>query len=176
MSGAALLKHHLYWGLGLGAAVALAIQILTWLGLGLSNLTWLLPWVLVVIFALLAGRSLGRRLGSRPRFLEALLLLLVMILVGRLIYQTYMWVYINYVDPSWVDTVAEVWSGQLAEAGATAAEIDDRISNFRRQWQTDFVFTLGLVAYTLPEIVLGLLAMILGVVQPWKKRAGEDAG
>ena len=35
-----------------------------------------------------------------------------MILVGRVMYQTYMFLYINFVDPTWVDTVAEVWSGR----------------------------------------------------------------
>jgi len=49
---------------------------------------------------------------SRPGFLKALVLLLVMILVGRVMYQTYMFLYINFVDPTWVDTVAEVWSGR----------------------------------------------------------------
>ena len=169
MTRPSLLKHHLYWGLGLGAAVVLTIQVLTWLGLGLSNLTWILPWVLVVVFAVLAGKSLTKRLGARPRFLQAFLLLIVMILVGRIMFQTYMFIYINFVDPTWVDTVAEVWSGQLAESGATAEEIDKRITSFRRQWETSFVFTLGLVAYTLPQVVLGLLAMVLAVVQPWKK-------
>lgn len=170
MSKSALIKHHLLWGIGLGAAVVLTIQILTWAGLGLSNWTWILPWVLVVVFAILAGKSLATRLGARPRFLQALVLLLVMIFVARIMYQTYMWVYINFVDPTWVDTVAEVWSGQLAESGATTEEIDRRITGFRRQWETGFVFTLGLVAYALPELVLGLLAMVLAIVQPWKKR------
>ena len=71
MNGPGLLRHPLYWGLGLGAAVVLTIQILTWLGLGLSNLTWILQWSLVVVFAVLAGKSLARRLGARPRLLQA---------------------------------------------------------------------------------------------------------
>ena len=167
-----LLQHHLYWGLGLGAAVVLAIQVLTWLGLGLSNWTWILPWVLIVVFAVLAGKSLARRLGTRPRFLQAVLLLLVMILIARIMYQTYMFVYINFVDPTWVDTVAEVWSGQLEESGASAEEIGRQITRFRKQWETSWVFTVGLVAYALPQVVLGTLAMLVGVVQPWKKRTG----
>ncbi len=166
------LKHHLFWGLALGAAVVLTIQVLTWVGLGLSNWTWILPWMLVVVFAVLAGKSFAKRLGARPRFLQAALLLLVMIFVARVMYQTYMFVYINFVDPTWVDTVAEVWTGQLEESGASEEEIDKRITNFRKQWETGFVFTVGLVAYALPEFVLGLLAMVLGVVQPWKKRTG----
>jgi hypothetical protein len=165
-----LLQHHLYWGLALGAAVVITIQVLTWLGLGLSNWTWILPWVLVVVFALLAGKSLAKSLGTRPGFLKALVLILVMILVGRIMYQTYMFLYINFVDPTWVDTVADVWSAQLEESGATAEQIEKKITKFRKQWETGFVFTLGLIAYALPEVVLGLLAMVLGVVQPWKKR------
>jgi hypothetical protein len=163
-------QHHLLWGLGLGAAVVLCIQILTWLGLGLSHLTWILTWLLVMVFAVLAGKSLGRHQGERPRFLQLLLLLVVMILVGRVVYQTYMFVYINFVDPAWVDTVAEVWSVQLEEAGSSTEEIEGKIADFRKQWETPYVFTLGIVAYALPQLVLGLLAMILGVVQPWKKR------
>jgi len=73
MKNTGLLGHHLTWGLGLGAAVVLTIQVLTWIGLGLSNWTWILPWVLVVVFAVLAGKSLARRLGKRPRFLQAVL-------------------------------------------------------------------------------------------------------
>lgn len=51
MKKSSLLRHHLYWGLALGAAVVMTIQVLTWLGLGLSNWTWILPWVLVVVLA-----------------------------------------------------------------------------------------------------------------------------
>lgn len=170
MKNTRLLGHHLAWGLGLGAAVVLTIQVLTWIGLGLSNWTWILPWVLVVVFAVLAGKSLARRLGKRPRFLQAVLLLIVMVFVARVMYQTYMFVYINFIDPTWVDTVAEVWAGQLEDSGASAEEIDRRVESFRKQWQTGFVFTLGLVAYTLPQVILGLLAMVVGVVQPWRKR------
>ena len=170
MKKTGVLQHHLYWGLGLGAAVVLTIQVLTWLGLGLSYWTWILPWALVVVFSVLAGRALERRLGKRPKFLQAVLLLLVMIFVARIMYQTYMFVYINFVDPTWVDSVAEVWSGQLEESGASAEEIDRQIMRFRKQWETSWVFSVGLVAYALPQVVLGVLAMILGVVQPWKKR------
>jgi hypothetical protein len=80
-----------------------------------------------------------------------------------------MFVYINFVDATWVDTVAEIWSAQLEEAGSSAEQIDQSIASFRRQWETSYVFTLGIVAYTLPQLVLGLVAMIVGVVQPWKK-------
>ena len=170
-----LLKHHILWGLGLGAAAVASTQILTWMGLGLSNLTWISTYTLIVVFAVLAGRSLRGRLDRRPGFLQAVLMLLVMLLVSRLMYQTYMFLYINFVDPDWVDTVADVWSGQLRESGSTEEAIEKSISRFRRQWETKFVFTLGIIAYALPEFVLGLVALVVSAVQPWKKDGGARA-
>lgn len=164
-------KHDLLWGVWLGLAIVAAIQILTWVGLGLSNLTWISTWVLVAIFAVLGAKSLARRQGDRPKFLRVATMLVVMLLVSSLIYQTYMWVYINYIDPTWVDTVAEVWAAQLEEGGASADEIEKNITRFRKQWETKFVFTTGIVAYSLPPFLLGLLSATLLVVQPWKKRS-----
>lgn len=167
----ALLKHHLLWGAALGAGAVLSTQILTWMGLGLSSLTWVSNYVLVVVVAVLAGRSLTRRIAGRPGFWQAAVMLVVMLLVARLMYQTYMFVYINFVDPSWVDTVSEVWTKQLEEAGTTEETIEKNIARFRKQWETKFVFTLGLIAYALPELVLGLVTLVLTAVKPWKKRS-----
>jgi len=166
-----IVKHRLLWGVYLGLAVVASTQLLTWMGLGLSHLTWISSWALTAVFAVLAARSFGRRLGERPGFPRVAGLLLVMILVGSLIYQTYMYLYINFVDPTWVDTVAEVWSAQLAEAGVSAEEIETGITRFRARWETPYVFTLGLVGYSLPPFLLGLVAATLVVVQPWKKRS-----
>ncbi len=166
-----LLQHHLLWGLGLGAAVVLSTQILTWVGLGLSHLTWVSTYVLVIVFAVLGGRSLQGRLGRAPGFLRAALLILVMILVSRVIYQTYMFLYINYVDPGWVDMVAEVWSAQLREAGQSADQIAKSIDGFRRQWETGYVFTLGIVSFGIAQFVLGLITVTLAVVRPWRRQA-----
>ena len=44
-----LLEHDLLWGLRLGAAVVLCIQVLTWVGLGLTFWTWTLTYVLAWI-------------------------------------------------------------------------------------------------------------------------------
>ena len=168
-----LWKHHLGWGAGLGVAVVLCIQILTWLGFGLSHVTWILTYVLVVVFAYLGARSFRRRLAARPGFLQTTLLIAVMILVSRVIYQTYMYFYINFVDPTWVDTVAEVWSSQLAADGVAADEIERNISFFRRQWETGYIFTLGIISYGIAQFILGLVTAVVGVVQPWKRRAGS---
>ena len=165
-----LMQHHLLWGVGLGAAVVACIQILTWAGLGLSHLTWISTYLMVVLFAILAGRSLGRRLGERPRLLQAIVLMAVMILVSRVIYQTYMFVYINFVDPTWVDTVAEVWSAQLRDAGTADEQIDRQISHFRGQWETGYIFTLGIISYGIAQFILGLVAVVISAVRPWRRR------
>ena len=47
------LKTILKWGLLLGASVALGTQILTWLGLGLTNWFLVLTYLLVVVFSIL---------------------------------------------------------------------------------------------------------------------------
>ncbi len=163
-------KHHVLWGVGLGAAVVLSIQVLTWLGLGLSHWTWISTYVLVVVFSFLGARSLGEHLGARPGFLRTVLLIAVMILVSRVIYQTYMYLYINFVDPTWIDTVAEVWSAQLAEGGVPEEKIGQSIATFRRQWETGYIFTLGIVSYGIAQFILGLVTAVVGVVQPWKGR------
>lgn len=166
-------KHHLLWGLSLGATVSLCIQILTWVGLGLSHVTWILTYVLVAVFAYLAARSYRDLLGARPGFLRAVLLIAVMILVSRLIYQSYMWVYINFVDPGWVDMVAEFWSAQLAEAGVAEEQIAENIAIFRRQWETDYVFTLGILSFGVAQFVVGIVVALVGVVQPSRRRASS---
>ena len=167
-------KHHVGWGAGLGAAGVVLIQVLTWLGLGLSHLTWILTFVLVAVFAVVAARSLGRRLGARPTLWQTVVLLAVMTVVMAVIGQLYMFVYINWVDPTWVDTVAEVWSAQMTESGAAPDEIDRNIDMFRRNWRTANVFTLGLVAFALRNFVVGLLVAVVAVVQPWKRRRRGD--
>jgi hypothetical protein len=166
-----LFKHHLLWGLWLGLASVACIQILTWVGLGLSNWTWILPWAAVAVFAALATRSLCARRGTRPGFLRIALMVALMVLTANLINQIYMFVYINFVDPSWVDTVADVWAEQLRDAGTSEEGIAERIARFRRQWETRYVFTLGLISYSLPPFLLGVVA---GLLTAFLARRGDS--
>ena len=165
----ALLKHGLVWGLLLGFAISAGIQVLTWLGLGLTYWTWIATYLAVVVFAALSGRSLMARWQARLNLRQAAVLVVVMILVAKVIYQTYMFIYINFVDPAWVEMVAEVWEAQLRESGVPDGTIATYIADFRNQWETSYVFTLGLVSHTLPQFILGFVTMVLAAVQPWKK-------
>ncbi len=91
-----LLEHDLFWGAGLGAAVVLCIQIRTWIGLGLTYWTFTLTYVLVVVFAVLGARSLRKRSAGSPGIGRTVVLIALMILVSRVIYQTYMFIYLTY--------------------------------------------------------------------------------
>lgn len=163
-------QHDVLWGLVLGVAVSVGVQILTWMGLGLTYWTWVVTYLLVALFAVLAARSLLRRNGSLglPR---TAILVLVLVLVSKLIFQIYMFLYIHAVDPGWVDRVAEVWAPQLRESGASEAEIERQISAFRRNWSTPYIFTLGVIAYALPQAVIGFVAAALGAVWPGRRKS-----
>jgi hypothetical protein len=165
-----LSKHGLVWGLLLGFAISASIQVLTWLGLGLTYWTWLATYLAVVVLVALSGRSLTARWQARPNLKQAAVLVVVMILVAKVIYQIYMFTYINFVDSNWVEMVAEVWQAQMQESGVSDENIAAYIADFRRQWETSYVFTLGLVSHTLPQFVLGFVSIVVAVVQPWKKR------
>lgn len=164
------LKHDLPWGIGLGTAVVLCIQILTWVGLGLTHWTWVSTYAMVVVFSILGTRSLRKHLTVRPGFPRAALLIALMVLVSKLMEQTYMFVYINFVDPTWVETVAELWSGQLRDTGVSEARIARLIADFRHQWQTSYIFSLGILRYGIAQLILGLITATV-VVQPWRKRS-----
>lgn len=165
-----LWKHHLSWGVKLGLAEVACIQILTWIGLGLSHLTWILVYLLVILFAVLSGKTLARRMGSRPGVLRTFLSMVVIVLVSRAIYQIYMLLYITYADPGWIETVAEVWTEQLQSAGVAADQIESKLDRFRREWQPANALTVGLVSYGVPQWILGTVAQLLLVVQPWKRK------
>ncbi len=168
-----LLKHDLLWGVGLGAAAVASTQILTWVGLGLTHWTWISINVLVVVFAVLGGRSLRRRLAAAPSLAQAALLIGLMILVSKVIYQAYMFVYINVVDPTWVDMVAEVSDAQLRAAGTSEERIASNIADFRNQWRTGYIFSLGIVRYELAHLILGFGTITVSAVRPWRRSSRQ---
>ncbi len=169
----AFVRHPLLWGAGLGAAAVACIQILTWVGLGLTFWTYTSTFLMVLVFSILAARSLRIDLGSQPRLWQVAWMVLVMVLVCRVIYQSYMFVYINYVDPTWVETVAESWSADLRAAGKSEDEILARISDFRNQWRTSYVFSTGIVRYSAAPFILGLLAASASLVPNRLRRSYE---
>jgi hypothetical protein len=171
-----IVKGGLFWGLLLGLSEVACIQVLTWAGLGLSHLTWILTYVLVVILAITAGLAVEKGSAQRLGILNAAVLVLVMVLVSRVIYQTYMFVYINYLDPGWVETVATVWREQLRQGGANEETIAANISQFRREWETVHIFTYGIINYGIAHYILALFSVVVVVCRPWRleRRKEQD--
>lgn len=168
--------HGVRFGAALGAAVVSAIQILTWVGLGLTVWTWISSYLLVVLFTALAGRAFLKRGSSPPGMVQTLLMVTAMVFVAKVMFQTYMFVYLNYVDPTWVETVAEFWEGQMRESGTDEERIVANISDFRNQWRTRYIFTIGIVRYSVTELVLGTVSALvsMSITAKWRARTMAD--
>ncbi len=157
------------WGLLLGVAVALGTQILTWAGLGLTNWFLILTYVLVVAFSVLSLIELKNRRETTFNFLNAALTIAAIILISRLVFQTYMFVYTRYIEPTWVDTVAETWIATLQASDVDANGIEQQISSFRKSYETLPMFTSSLILYAIPQFVLGLIVCVVFVFFQKKK-------
>lgn len=151
------------WGIILGIAVSLGTQILTWIGLGLTNWFVLLTYVLVVVFVILSLKELKNRTKTTFNFLHAILSVIGIIVIARLLFQTYMYVHIHYIDPTWVETVASTWTKSLQETNVPANKIEQQIDSFRQSYETIPMFTSSLITYAVPQFVLGIIVSILYV-------------
>lgn len=158
-----ILKISLKWGLSLGIAVSIATQILTWLGFGLTNWFIFVSIILTVIAIALASNEVQVENQGKLPFLNALTLVIVSVLIARFIFQIYMFVYTRYIDPSWIDTVAESWTVMLQEAGTTAEQIDVQIQSFRKAYEFVPMFTSALVLYGIPQFFWGFITALFFV-------------
>jgi hypothetical protein len=163
------LKTIIKWGLWLGVAVSLGTQILTWLGLGLTNWFVLLSYVLVIVFLIFGLNELKNHDKIKFNFLNALLVIIGIIIISRLIFQTYMFIYTRYIDPSWIDNVSETWSISLQESGIASDKIDQQIKSFRKSYETLAMFTSSLISYAIPQFVIGIIVSIIFVLTNKKK-------
>ncbi|WP_297691167.1 DUF4199 domain-containing protein [uncultured Eudoraea sp.] len=163
------LKTILKWGILLGVSVALGTQILTWLGLGLTNWFVLLTYILVIVFSILSLTELRNRKEIKLNFLNAILVIIGIVLISRLIFQTYMFIYTRYLDPSWVDTVSKTWTISLQESNVAANEIEQQINSFRKSYEILPMFTSSLISYAIPQFVIGIIVSIIFVFTNKKK-------
>ncbi|NNK87744.1 MAG: DUF4199 domain-containing protein [Flavobacteriaceae bacterium] len=160
------------WGLLLGIAVALGTQILTWFGLGLTNWFILLTYILVIAFVILGLIDLKKQEEFKFNFLNAALIVIGIIILSRLIFQTYMFVYTRYIDPSWVETVAETWTISLQETNVAADVIESQISNFRKSYETLPMYTSSLIFLAIPQFIIGLIISVIFVIIN-KRKTGD---
>jgi hypothetical protein len=168
------LKTIIKWGLLLGASVALGTQILTWLGLGLTNWFLVLTYLLVVVFSILCLIELRKSGAIKLNLLNAILIILGIILISRLIFQTYMFIYTRYIDPSWVDAVSETWAISLQESNVTADQIDRQINGFRKSYEVLPMFTSSLISYAVPQFIIGIIVSTVFVLIHKIKSRKED--
>jgi hypothetical protein len=154
------IHHSIRWGFTLGLATSLATQILTWLGLGLSQWFNVISIALVVIFTFFCLQQLRTRLESRLTFKDALIHVVLLILIARVIFQIYMFVYTRYIDPEWVDTVSLSWSSSLEASGMEADRIEQTIEQFRKSYHPVPMFTTALIQYAIPQFIVGLLVSL----------------
>lgn len=152
-----VLKNGLIWGGILGVALVIGTQILTWCDLGTSNWYIIMTYLLVAIASIGCVRQLRYKLKDGFGFLKAILSILVMIIISRYIFQAYMYIYIHYIDPAWINTVSDTWAAMLAEKNMSADKIDKQISTFRRSYDTINMFTVEIVFIGLSQFILGCI-------------------
>jgi hypothetical protein len=153
-------KISLKYGLFLGVSVVICTQALTWLGLGLTNWFVLFTFLCVIIFSYLGVKELKLSSGGQISFGKAALSVVIIILLSRMIFQIYMFVYTQYIDPDWVNTVIESWTETLQEANTPADKIEKQMTAFRKSYEPLSMFTIQLINYGLPQIVIGIVAAL----------------
>jgi hypothetical protein len=157
------------WGVFLGAALVIGTQILTWAGLGLTNWFVLLTYFLVIVFMALNFKELKVQLDGVLTFPNVLISIVLIVLISRLIFQIYMFVYTNYVDPNWVNTVAEYWTEKMRADNLTPEQIDQQIDLFRKAYVPLNMFTSELIFLGLPQMFLGMVTALFFMFK--KKKA-----
>ena len=145
------------WGILLGVAEVIGTQMLTWLGLGLTNWFIIMMHVLTIVFVILSLKDLKKQTESKINFLHAVILVFCIVLIARLIFQIYMFIYINYIDPMWLETVAISWTTTLQEQNYTQDQIGNTIESFRNSYKTIPMFTSALLMYAIPFIAEGII-------------------
>ena len=150
-----MIKISLKWGIILGLTISIGTQVLTWLGLGLTNWYVAITYVAVIVMTFLAAKNQIKALGSKFTYLKALMSVLVIIIVSRYIFQFYMYIYISYIEPTWVDTVSDMWTKMMHDQNVETEVLQKRISSFRKAWQPLNIFTVEIVYIGLSQFILG---------------------
>ncbi len=168
-----MIKVGIKWGINMGLALVLATQILTWLGLGTSMWFIIINYVVVIIFLTLGIHSFSKLHPQNFNFNKSLGVVLIIVLLSRFIFQTYMYVYTTYADPMWIDNVAETWSQQLIEAEYSQEAIEQNIQAFRNSYRPANMFTIEIIKYGIPQIIIGT---VIALIFLWRlKRTQQQA-
>jgi len=156
----------LKWGVILGFILVLVTQILTWLGKGTSNWFIILTYFSVVVVSVLCLSALKSKNKGDLKFLYAALGMFILIIVSRYIFQLYMFVYVNYIDPEWIVNTSRQWVALLQTQGISENIIEGRINAFHDSFDILYMFTIEIIKYGPPQFILG---MILSLYFVFKK-------
>ncbi len=135
----------LRYGGALGLAYVANVQILTWMGLGLTSWVLGLDLALMVAAVVALHWRLHARHGLVPGGVATLLSVALVVFAAGLIRQAYMVIYLVFIDPSWVDMVVQVRRDLLAAAGVPAEEISQRLLAVRSGFTPARMFTTGVL-------------------------------
>lgn len=152
-----IIKNGLKWGVYLGMTLVIGTQILTWLGLGLTNWFVGLTFVSIIVIVSLSTANIKKINDDKLPFKTAALLVAIMILVSSYIFQLYMFIYINYIDPGWTEMVAESWTNTMQESELSSEVIHSRIESFRKSYKPLNMFTTEILRYGIVQFIIGLI-------------------
>ncbi len=158
-------------GLILGICISIATQILTWLGYGLTSMFVILTYILIVLFIIIAQRNHWLNRSKPIPFIKALISVLIIIIVSRYVFQLYMYIYITYIDPNWINDVSVYWTELLRESNTPQESIAKQIEGFKKAYQPSQMFTIEIIKYGFSQIILGLITSIYFMI---KKPSATD--
>jgi hypothetical protein len=160
-----MIKKYLISGFLLGLAISIGTQILTWLGLGLTNWFVLLTYILLILFVFITLRKQWITGGSSVSFTTAIMAVLIMVVVSRYVFQSYMYMYTNFIDPNWVSDVSDYWTQSLRDENVPQEEINGTIKAFQHAYEPAQMFTIEIIKYGFSQFILGLLVSLYFVLK-----------
>lgn len=143
---------------------------LTWAGLGTSNWFLVLMNILVIVFIAVMLKGIKSVEGGKLSFFKALIPIIVAVVVTFYIFQLYMFIYVKYIDPQWLENTASAWSQTMADNGVDQVDIDKRIDFFKNSYKPLSMFTIQVLNYGIPQIVVGVIVSLFFVFSRKKKR------
>ncbi len=160
MKNAEMVRYGLKSGGLLGLGYVVNVQILTWMGLGLTSWVLRVDLALMVVAVVALHRSSYGRGGTLYGRVDCLVGLLLLTLTAGLIRQIYMVVYILAIDPGWVDMVVGIRSDLLAAGGASAEQIERRMVAVRGGFTPVRMFTIGVLLPALWKLAFASLLTV----------------
>ena len=147
-------------GLILGLSISMTTQILTWMGLGLTQWFVFFTYLLIVVFIITTQRRVWLQNNKSLSLYRAFLTVFLMVIISRYVFQFYMFCYTTYIEPGWVNKVSDYWTNLMLGEGKTIDYIDTQIESFRNSYRPINMFTIEIIRYGLGQMIIGLLASL----------------